>query len=313
MNAGIPVIANPKVTRHILSAFRLRASKRLGQNFLVDAGIVRGIVGAAELAPGDTVLEIGPGIGTLTQGLAETGARVVAVEIDKKLPRVLAETLKGYDNVTIVPGDILKLNIPEILGLKEGERFKVAANLPYYITTPIIMTLLEQRLPIERLVTMVQKEVAVRMTARPGSKDYGALSIAVQYFTEPRIVMDVPSRAFMPAPEVTSAVVACRVRETPVAAPADEKLFFRLIRAAFGQRRKMLLNALTGAGLTKEMSRAGLSAAGIAENARGEQLSLDGGGEAGARARLYRASGLRLPRGRGGGVYLQSGGILGGI
>ena len=274
MNAGIPVIADPKVTRHILSAFRLRASKRLGQNFLVDAGIVRGIVEAAELAPGDTVLEIGPGIGTLTQGLAETGARVVAVEIDKKLPRVLAETLKGYDNVTIVPGDILKLNIPEILGLKEGERFKVAANLPYYITTPIIMTLLEQRLPIERLVTMVQKEVAARMTARPGSKDYGALSIAVQYFTETRIVMDVPPRAFMPAPEVTSAVVACRVRETPPAAPADEKLFFRLIRAAFGQRRKMLLNALTGAGLTKEMSRAGLSAAGIAENARGEQLSL---------------------------------------
>ena len=136
------------------------------------------------------------------------------------------------------------------------------------------MTLLEQRLPIERLVTMVQKEVAVRMTARPGSKDYGALSIAVQYFTEPRIVMDVPPRAFMPAPEVTSAVVACRVRETPAAAPTDEKLFFRLIRAAFGQRRKMLLNALTGAGLTKEMSRAGLSAAGIAENTRGEQLSL---------------------------------------
>ena len=274
MNAGIPVIADPKVTRHILSAFRLRASKRLGQNFLVDAGIVRGIVGAAELAPGDTVLEIGPGIGTLTQGLAETGARVVAVEIDKKLPRVLAETLKGYDNVTIVPGDILKLNILEILGQKEGERFKVAANLPYYITTPIIMTLLEQRLPIERLVAMVQKEVAVRMTARPGSKDYGALSVAVQYFTEPRMVMDVPPRSFMPAPEVTSTVIACRVRETPAAAPADEKLFFRLIRAAFGQRRKTLLNALTGAGITKEMSRAGLAAAGIAENMRGEQLSL---------------------------------------
>ena len=139
MNAGIPVIADPKVTRHILSAFRLRASKRLGQNFLVDRGVVQGIVDAAELSPADTVLEIGPGIGTLTQGLAETGARVIAVEIDKKLPRVLAETLKGYDNVTIVPGDILKLNIPEILGLKEGERFKVAANLPYYITTPTSM------------------------------------------------------------------------------------------------------------------------------------------------------------------------------
>ena len=155
MNASIPVIADPKVTRHILSAFHLRASKRLGQNFLVDRGVVQGIVDAAELSPADTVLEIGPGIGTLTQGLAETGARVVAVELDKKLPAVLAETLKGYDNVTIVPGDILKLNISEILGLPNRSRFKVVANLPYYITTPILMTLLEQRLPIERLVTMV--------------------------------------------------------------------------------------------------------------------------------------------------------------
>ena len=276
MNASTPVIADPKVTRHILSAFHLRASKRLGQNFLVDRSVVQGIVDAAELSPADTVLEIGPGIGTLTQGLAETGARVVAVELDKKLPAVLAETLKGYDNVQIVPGDILKLNIPEILELRAGERFKVVANLPYYITTPIIMTLLEQRLPIERLVTMVQKEVAVRMTARPGSKDYGALSIAVQYFTVPRMVMDVPPRAFMPAPEVTSAVVACHVQDVPTLRPQDEKLFFRLVRAAFGQRRKTLLNALTGAGLTKEESRAGLAVAGIAENMRGEQLSLAG-------------------------------------
>ena len=274
MNASIPVIADPKVTRHILSAFHLRASKRLGQNFLVDRSVVQGLVDAAELSPEDIVLEIGPGIGTLTQGLAETGARVVAVELDKKLPAVLAETLKGYDNVTIVPGDILKLNIPETLGLCAGERFKVVANLPYYITTPILMTLLEQRLPIERLVTMVQKEVAIRMTARPGSKDYGALSIAVQYFTVPRMVMDVPPRSFLPAPEVTSAVIACHVQEVPTVRPQDEKLFFRLVRAAFGQRRKTLLNALTGAGLSKEMSRAGLAAAGIAENMRGEQLSL---------------------------------------
>ena len=235
---------------------------------------MQGIVDAAELSPADTVLEIGPGIGTLTQGLAETGARVVAVELDKKLPAVLAETLKGYDNVTIVPGDILKLNISEFLGLPNGSRFKVVANLPYYITTPILMTLLEQRLPIERLVTMVQKEVAVRMTARPGSKDYGALSVAVQYFTVPRMVMDVPPRSFLPAPEVTSAVVACHVQDVPTVQPADEKLFFRLVRAAFMQRRKTLLNALTGAGLSKEMSRAGLLAAGIAENMRGEQLSL---------------------------------------
>ena len=274
MNASIPVIADPKVTRHILSAFHLRASKRLGQNFLVDAGVVRAIVDAAALSPADTVLEIGPGIGTLTQGLAESGARIVAVELDKKLPAVLAETLKGYDNVTVVPGDILKLDILRILNLGAGERFKVVANLPYYITTPILMALLEQHLPIERMVTMVQKEVAVRMTARPGSKDYGALSVAVQYHTDARIVMDVPPRAFMPAPEVTSAVIACRVRETPAVRPSDEKLFFRLVRAAFGQRRKTLLNALTGAGLTKELCRAGLAAAGIAESLRGEQLSL---------------------------------------
>lgn len=274
MNASIPVIADPKVTRHILSAFHLRTSKRLGQNFLVDAGVVRAIVDAADLSPADTVLEIGPGIGTLTQGLAESGARIVAVELDKKLPAVLAETLKGYDNVTVVPGDILKLDILRILNLGAGERFKVVANLPYYITTPILMALLEQHLPIERMVTMVQKEVAVRMTARPGSKDYGALSVAVQYHTDARIVMDVPPRAFMPAPEVTSSVIACCVRETPAVHPTDEKLFFRLVRAAFGQRRKTLLNALTGAGLTKELCRAGLAAAGIAESLRGEQLSL---------------------------------------
>ena len=222
MNASIPVIADPKVTRHILNAFHLRASKRLGQNFLVDRGVVQGIVDAAELSP----------------------------------------------------ADILKLNIMETLGLRAGERCKVVANLPYYITTPIIMTLLEQRLPIERLVTMVQKEVAVRMTARPGSKDYGALSIAVQYFTVPRMVMDVPPRSFLPAPEVTSAVIACQVQDVPTVQPADEKLFFRLVRATFGQRRKTLLNALTAAGLSKEMSRAGLLAAGIADNMRGEQLSL---------------------------------------
>ena len=274
MNAGIPVIADPKVTRHILNAFHLRASKRLGQNFLVDAGVVRAIVDAADLSPADTVLEIGPGIGTLTQGLAESGARVVAVELDKKLPAVLAETLKGYDNVAIVPGDILKLDILRILNLGAGEQFKVVANLPYYITTPILMALLEQHLPIARMVTMVQKEVAVRMTARPGSKDYGALSIAVQYYTDAHIVMDVPPRAFMPAPEVTSAVIVCRVRETPSVCPTDEKLFFRLVRAAFGQRRKTLLNALTGAGLTKELCRAGLAAAGLAASIRGEQLSL---------------------------------------
>ena len=172
-----PTIASREVTLHILKAFGIHMSKKLGQNFLIDKGIVDGIVEAADVHAGDRVLEIGPGIGTLTQGLAETGAQVTAVELDKKLPAVLAETLKGYDNVRIVPGDILKVNIPEIMG--EGA-FKVAANLPYYITTPILMALLEQHLPITHLVTMVQKEVAERMVAKPGSKTYGALSVAVQ-------------------------------------------------------------------------------------------------------------------------------------
>ena len=172
-----PKIASREVTMHILKAFGLRMSKKLGQNFLIDARIVQGIVDAAEVKPGDRVLEIGPGIGTLTQGLAEAGADVTAVELDKKLPAVLKETLKAYDNVRIVPGDILKVNIPEIMG---EAPFKVAANLPYYITTPILMALLERHLPITHMVTMVQKEVAERMTAKPGSRIYGALSVAVQ-------------------------------------------------------------------------------------------------------------------------------------
>lgn len=266
-----PKIASRSVTNHILKAFGLRMSKKLGQNFLIDASIVQGIVDAAEIQPGERVLEIGPGIGTLTQGLAEAGAEVTAVELDKKLPAVLAETLKAYDNVTIVPGDILKVNIPEIMG--EGP-FKVAANLPYYITTPILMTLLERHLPITRMVTMVQKEVAERMIAKPGSRTYGALSVAVQYYTEPEIVLDVPPRSFIPAPEVDSVVIACKVRETPAVDVMDEKMFFRVVKAAFGQRRKTLSNALKGGGLPKEQVRDAMEAAGIDPTRRGETLSL---------------------------------------
>lgn len=267
-----PKIASRSVTNHILKAFGLRMSKKLGQNFLIDASIVQGIVDAAEIQPGERVLEIGPGIGTLTQGLAEAGAEVTAVELDKKLPAVLAETLKAYDNVTIVPGDILKVNIPEIMG--EGP-FKVAANLPYYITTPILMTLLERHLPITRMVTMVQKEVAERMIAKPGSRTYGALSVAVQYYTEPEIVLDVPPRSFIPAPEVDSVVIACKVRETPAVDVMDEKMFFRVVKAAFGQRRKTLSNALKGGGLPKEQVRDAMEAAGIDPTRRGETLSLN--------------------------------------
>lgn len=266
-----PKIASREVTTHILKAFGLRMSKKLGQNFLIDARIVQGIVDAAEIQPGDRVLEIGPGIGTLTQGLAEAGADVTAVELDKKLPAVLKETLKAYDNVRIVPGDILKVNIPEIMG---GGPFKVAANLPYYITTPILMTLLERHLPITQMVTMVQKEVAERMTARPGSRIYGALSVAVQYYTEPEIVLDVPPRSFIPAPEVMSVVVSCRVRKEPAVKVSDEKLFFRVVKAAFGQRRKTLMNALKGGGFPKEAVRDALETSGIDPTRRGETLTL---------------------------------------
>jgi len=266
-----PTIAKREVTKHILKSFNIHMSKRLGQNFLIDESIVQGIVEAAEIQPGEKVLEIGPGIGTLTQGVAEAGAEVVAVELDKKLPAVLAETLAGYDNVKIVPGDILKVNIPEIMG--DGS-FKVVANLPYYITTPIIMALLEQHLPITKLVTMVQKEVALRMVAQPGKKDYGALSVAVQYYTEPKIMLDVPPKSFLPAPEVDSVVIACQVRSTAPVDVIDEKMFFRVVKAAFGQRRKTLNNALKAMGVDKTIVQDILEVAGIDGVRRGETLSL---------------------------------------
>lgn len=267
----MPTIADKGVTRHILQAFRLHASHRLGQNFLVSPSVVRGVVEAAAIEPGDRVLEIGPGIGTLTQGLLEAGALVTAVELDKKLPAVLAETLKGYEGLRVVQGDILKTDIPALMG---DAPFKAVANLPYYITTPILLALLEQRLPLTKIVAMVQKEVALRMTAPPGGKDYGALSVAVQYHTEPRIVLDVPPACFLPAPEVDSVVIACDVRKTPAVATADEALFFRVVKAAFGQRRKTLGNTLKALGRPREELTAALETAGIDAMRRGETLSL---------------------------------------
>lgn len=225
-----PIIARREVTNHILHTFKLKADKRLGQNFLIDEEVVRRIVAAAELSEDDTVLEVGPGIGTLTQGLAQSGARVVAVELDKRLLPVLAKTLEGYDNVRIENGDILEVDIKNIVG---APTFKVAANLPYYITTPIIFNLLEQRLPIERLVAMVQKEVAERMVAKPGGKDYGALSVSIQYYTEPEIAFIVPPESFIPAPNVDSAVIVCKRRTVPPVEVCDEKLFFKVVKAAF--------------------------------------------------------------------------------
>ena len=267
-----PIIASPQVTNHILHRFKLRADKNLGQNFLIDESVVRRIVEAAELTPEDTVLEVGPGIGTLTQGLAESGASVVAVELDKRLLPVLDVTLEGYDNVRIVNGDILQVDIMEQVQ-KPG--FKCCANLPYYITTPIIFAILEKRLPMERLVVMVQKEVAERMAAKPGSKDYGALSVAIQYFTEPEIAFIVPPSSFIPAPSVDSAVIVCKRRSTPPVEVCDENLFFRVVKAAFSLRRKMLSNSLKNMGIKGEQVSKWLELAGVDGKRRAETLSLE--------------------------------------
>lgn len=266
-----PRIAKREVTLHILKTFGIHTNKRLGQNFLIDEQVVDRIVGAAEVGAADTVLEIGPGIGTLTQALAETGARVVAVELDRRLVEVLAKTLAGYENVKVVHGDILKLNIREEV---TAPSFKVVANLPYYITTPIVMGLLEQRLPVERLVTMVQKEVAERMVAPPGGKDYGALSVAVQYYTRPEVAFLVPSGAFLPPPAVESAVIRCMVRKEPPVTILSEKTFFRVVKAAFAQRRKTLANALKAGGIPAQDLPEILAAAGIDGTRRGETLAL---------------------------------------
>ena len=267
-----PIIASPQVTQHILNRFKLRADKKLGQNFLIDANVVRQIVEAAELSEADTVLEVGPGIGTLTQGLAESKASVVAVELDTRLLPVLATTLEGYDNVRVVHGDILKVNIMEEVG---ASNFKVCANLPYYITTPIIFALLEKRLPMERLVAMVQKEVAERMAAQPVGKDYGALSVAIQYYTEPEIAFIVPPTSFIPAPAVDSAVIVCKRREKPPVEVCDEALFFRVVKAAFSLRRKMLSNSLKNMGIKSEQVAKWLELAGVDGKRRAETLSLE--------------------------------------
>lgn len=265
-----PQIANISATRHILKKFNLRASKRLGQNFLIDAEVVKKIIDAAEISEGEEILEIGPGIGTLTQGLLEAGAKVTAVELDKKLPAVLAETLAGYENFNLVQGDILKVNLHELM----PKNFKVVANLPYYITTQILLSLLEKKLPIKKIVTMVQREVAERMTAEPGSKIYGAISVAVQFRSDAKISFDVLPSSFLPRPEVTSSVVVCDVRENkfPV---SDENFFIKVVRSAFGQRRKTILNSLVGAGFSKEKILKSLAAAEINFERRAETLSTE--------------------------------------
>ena len=264
------VIASPEVVHYICKRFDIKMSKKLGQNFLIKRGIVDEIVHAAELTVGEPVL-VGPGIGTLTQGLAQSGADVTAIELDRRLLEVLDTTLASYDNVRIIHGDVLKLDVPTIMNHKP---FKVVANLPYYITTPIIMSLLESKLPIERLVVMVQKEVALRMVAKPGTKDYGALSVAVQYYTEPDIVLDVPPKSFLPAPAVTSSVIRCVLRDKPPVDVIDEKLFFRIVKAGFAQRRKTFSNTMKTTGLTRDRIEELLAKANIDGQRRGETFTL---------------------------------------
>lgn len=265
-----PQIASVAATKHILKKFNLRASKKLGQNFLIDSEVVRKIVEAAEISPGEEVLEIGPGIGTLTQGLLEAGAKVTAVELDKKLPAVLSETLEGYENFRLIQGDILKVNLSELM----PNSFKVAANLPYYITTQILLTLLEKKLPITKIVTMVQKEVAERMTAQPCSKIYGAMSVAVQFRSDAKISFDVEPSAFLPRPEVTSSVVVCNVKESKYNV-SDEEFFIKVVRSSFGQRRKTILNSLTGAGFLREKVLQSLENAEINFERRAETLTIE--------------------------------------
>lgn len=272
-NLGIP-----QNTIEILQKHKFNIQKKYGQNFLVDTNVLEKIVEAAELTKEDCVLEIGPGLGTMTQYLAERAGEVVAVEIDKNLIPILEETLADHPNVTLINADILKLDIRRLAEEKNGGHpLKVVANLPYYITTPIIMGLLESGVPLKSIVVMVQKEVADRMQVGPGTKDYGALSLAVQYYARPQIVANVPPNCFLPRPNVGSAVIRLtRYEEPPV--QADEQKMFALIRAAFNQRRKTLANAVSnapGLGFTREQVVQALKEMGLSPTIRGEALTLE--------------------------------------
>ncbi len=272
-------LSHPQQTIQVLQEHRFVFQKKYGQNFLIDPHVLDKIIAAAGIESGDTVLEIGPGIGTMTQALAETAGHVVAVEIDRNLIPILQETLAGYSNVTILNEDILKLDVNRLVReYNGGKPIKVAANLPYYITTPIILGLFEQEVPLDNMTVMVQKEVADRMQAAPGSKDYGALSLAVQYYAEPYLAANVPPNCFLPRPKVGSAVVRLtRYQEPPV--PAEHPAFlFRIIRAAFNQRRKTLQNALWNAAeltIPKERTAEALRRMRLSETVRGEALSLE--------------------------------------
>ena len=272
-------LGNPKNTIEIIQKYEFMFQKKFGQNFLIDTHVLEKIISSAGVTKEDCVLEIGPGIGTMTQYLAENARQVVAVEIDKNLIPILGETLAGYDNVTVINEDILKVDIKEIAEkYNDGRPIKVVANLPYYITTPIIMGLFESGVPIDNITVMVQKEVADRMQEGPGSKDYGALSLAVQYYAEPEIVANVPPNCFIPRPNVGSAVIRLtRHREMPVKVN-DAEHMFRIIRASFNQRRKTLQNGLNNSPeipYSKEKILAAIEQMGLPATVRGEALSLE--------------------------------------
>ncbi len=280
-------LATPTATSEIIRKYSFHFQKKFGQNFLIDANILEKIIRAAEITKEDCVIEIGPGIGTMTQYLAEHAREVVAVEIDKNLIPILKDTLSGYDNVTIVNEDILKVDIAGLADEKNaGRPVKIVANLPYYITTPIIMGLFESKVPLSSITIMVQKEVADRMQVGPGTKDYGALSLAVQYYAKPEVIMNVPPACFMPRPGVGSSVIRLTRFAKPPVNVDDEKIFFSIIRAAFNQRRKTLANALANSSaiidndgkskrITREEVCAILDKMGLSQTIRGEALTLE--------------------------------------
>lgn len=272
-------LGNPAGTIAVLQKYGFNFQKKFGQNFLIDGRILDQIMDAAEITEEDCVLEIGPGIGTMTQLLCERARHVVAVEIDSNLIPILEDTLSSYNNVTVIHGDILKVDIQALVDeYNEGKPIKVVANLPYYITTPIIMGLFESHVPLKSITIMVQKEVADRMKVGPGTKDYGALSLAVQYYAEPKVMVHVPANCFMPRPNVDSTVIRLTRHNHQIVEVEDEKYLFAVIRASFNQRRKTLANGLTNAGnlgVTREMVQETLEEMGHSATVRGEQLSLE--------------------------------------
>ena len=274
-----PTLGNPQNTIEVLQKYNFSFQKKFGQNFLIDTHVLDKIIQSANITEDDMVLEIGPGIGTMTQYLAQAAGKVIAVEIDKNLIPILEDTLSGYDNVRVINEDVLKLDLKKLADEENnGKPVKVVANLPYYITTPIIMGLFENEVPVESITVMVQKEVADRMQTGPGNKDYGALSLAVQYYADPYIVANVPPNCFMPRPKVGSAVIRLTTYDNPPVEVDDEKLMFRIIRASFNQRRKTLANGLKNAAdldIPKELIAESIESLGHGPSVRGEALTLE--------------------------------------